>query len=139
MITNGTGSLRSFALALGAALVLFAVNALATGTVQSVKGNVRVGNQQVNEGQEVAPGRIISTGPGAQTVLRFADGQRIVLNENTDFRIVDYRYDEGKPQGDRSVFDLLKGGARFVSGLRGHRSRNSFQVRAPQAGVRSRA
>jgi len=120
---------------LGAALVLFAANALATGTVQSFKGSVRVGNQQVNEGQEIAPGRTIQTGPGAQVVLRFADGQRIVLNENTDFRIVDYRYAEADPKADRSVFDLLKGGARFVSGLLGQRSRNAWQVRAPQATI----
>ncbi len=135
MISNSTGSFRSLALALGAALVLFAANALATGTVQSFRGNVRVGNQQVNEGQEIAPGRTIQTGPGAQVVLRFADGQRVVLNENTDFRIVDYRYSEADPKADRSVFDLLKGGARFVSGLLGQRSRSSFQVRAPQATI----
>src|SRR5258708_19242084 len=135
MISNSTGSFRSLALALGAALVIFGANGSVAGTVQSFRGNVRVGNQQVNEGQEIAPGRTIQTGPGAQVVLRFADGQRVVLNENTDFRIVDYRYSEADPKADRSVFDLLKGGARFVSGLLGQRSRSSFQVRAPQATI----
>ena len=118
-----------------AAGVLVAAAAFATGTVTSVKGSARVGNQPVTENQQIPPGSLVTTGPGAQVVLRFADGQRVVLNENTELKIVDYSYTEANPQGDRMVFDLLKGGARFVTGLLGRRSQGAFQMRAPQATI----
>jgi hypothetical protein len=118
-----------------AASLLFAAAAFATGTVTSVKGSARVGNEPVAENQQIQPGSLVVTGPGAQVVMRFDDGQRVVLNENTELRIVEYRYAEGNPVGDRSVFDLLKGGARFVTGLMGRRSQAAFQMRTPQATI----
>ena len=64
-----------------------------------------------------------------------SDGQRVVLNENTELKIVDYSYTEANPQGDRMVFDLLRGGARFVTGLLGKRSQSAFQMRTPHATI----
>ena len=118
-----------------AAGLLVAAAAFATGTVTSVKGSVRVGNEQVTENQKIQPGSTVTTGPDAQVVMRFEDGQRVVLNQNTELKIVEYSYIEANPRGDRVVFDLLKGGARFVTGLLGRRSQAAFQMRTPQATI----
>jgi hypothetical protein len=62
-------------------------------------------------------------------VLRFDDGGQVILDQNTEFRIADFRYSAGS---DRSIFDLVKGALRVISGTVGRRSPESFQLRTPQ-------
>jgi len=128
--TNFAGKL--IALAAG---LLVGATAFANGTVTSVKGSARVGNQPVAENQQIAPGSVVTTGPDAQVVLRFEDGQRVVLSQNTEFKVVDYHFTAADPATDRMIFDLVKGGARFVTGLLGRRSQSAFQMRTPQATI----
>jgi hypothetical protein len=118
-----------------AAGLLVAAAAFANGTVTSVKGSARVGNEPVTENQKIPPGSVVTTGPDAQVVMRFDDGQRVVLGQNTELKVVDYQFTEANPAADRMVFDLLKGGARFVTGLLGRRSQSAFQMRTPQATI----
>jgi hypothetical protein len=109
--------------------------ALANATIVSVRGNVMARELPVAENQRLVSGTTVTTGPDSQVVMRFDDGQNVVLNQNTEFRIVDYRYLEGQPAQDRSVFDLLRGAARFVTGAIGKRTPGAFQARAPQATI----
>src|SRR5712664_1920741 len=88
--------------------------AYANGVVQSLKGDVRAGppgqpGTAVAVDQRLNPGSAVVTGPDAQVILRFDDGQQVVLSQSTEFRIVDFRYNEAEPTSDRSVFELLKG------------------------------
>ena len=115
-------------------------SAWANAVVQSLRGEVQVGTSTqtliaARESQRLAPGTTVSTGADAQVVLRFDDGSRVVLNQNTQFRIVDFMYDEQRPAADRSIFDLLRGAARFVTGAIGKRSQTAWQLRAPQATI----
>lgn len=109
--------------------------AFAQATVQSVTGNVRAAGAAVSQGQTIRAGSTVTTGAGAQVLMRFEDGGSVLLNQNTEFRIVDFRYTEAAPQQDRSIFDILKGAARFVTGAIGRRSQAAFQLRAPQATI----
>jgi hypothetical protein len=109
--------------------------ALANATVISVRGQAMARDLPVRENQRLVAGTTVTTGADSQVVMRFDDGQSVVLNQNTEFRIVDYRYTEAAPQQDRSVFDLLRGAARFVTGAIGKRSPAAFQARAPQATI----
>jgi hypothetical protein len=124
--------LRLVAVAL---LGLLPFSALASALVESFKGDVRAGSARVTQGQRIFPGASVTTGPAAQAVLRFDDGGRVVLGQNTDFRLRDYRYDQGNPRTDRVVLDLLKGAARFVTGALGRRSAGAFALRVPQATI----
>jgi ferric-dicitrate binding protein FerR (iron transport regulator) len=121
-------------LALGAAL-LFAANAYADATVQSLRGEVRLGTAGVGQSQRVFSGATLNTGPGAQAVLKFDDGQQVVLHENTTFRIADFRYREAEPRNDRAVFDLLRGALRIISGAVASRNQQAFQLRAPMTTI----
>ncbi len=109
--------------------------ALADAVVQTVRGDVRANGAAVTQNQRITSGSTVTTGADAQLLMRFDDGQSVLLNQNTEFRIVDYRYTEAAPQEDRSIFDILKGAARFVTGALGRRSQAAFQLRAPQATI----
>lgn len=122
------------------ASLVFAANAFAAAVVQDVKGDVRaaVGTAAptaIQKSQRVLTGTTLTTGPNSQLILLFDDDQRVVLNENTRFRITDYQFVKDNPKGDRSVFDLLAGAARVVTGVVGQRSRVAFQMNTPTATI----
>jgi len=113
--------------------------AYANGVVQSMKGDVKAGPvgqaaAPVAVNQRLTPGTAVTTGPDAQVILRFDDGQQVVLNQNTEFRIVDFRY-EGDSKLDRTVFDLVKGALRMLSGAIVGRNRQVVALRTPQATI----
>jgi hypothetical protein len=127
--------IRNAITALVAAALLMAGNAFAAANVQSLRGEVRAGSVQLAVKDRVTSGAVITTGTGAQVVLRFDDGQQVVLNENTVFRIVDFRYREAEAGGDRAIFDLLRGALRMISGAVVARNSGNFQLRIPQATI----
>src|SRR5882672_10242748 len=126
-------------LALGFLALFSAASAFAAGVVQSMKGDVKAGpvgqtDATVAVNQRLMPGTAVTTGADAQVVLRFDDGQQVVLNQNTEFRIVDFRY-EGDSKLDRTVFDLVKGALRMLSGAIVGRNRQVVALRTPQATI----
>ena len=112
----------------------------ANGIYQSVTGDVKAAAgaatpASVAKDQRVLPGTTVTTGAGAQTVIRFDDGHTVVLNENSEFRVTEYSFDKDKPQSDNIAMQILKGAMRSVSGLIGSRSRQAFLLLAPQATI----
>src|SRR5262245_48124557 len=106
--------------------------AFASAVVQSMQGDARANGQPVKQDQRLNPGTTLTTGPNSQLVLRFDDNQRVVLNQNTEFRIVDFRFNSPNQRDDRSVLDLVKGALRVVTGTISGRNPASFQLRTPQ-------
>ena len=133
---------RSFLVALGFGLstLLSATLSFANGVVQSVTGDVRAAAgsaspASVARDQRILPGTTVTTGPGAQTIIRFDDGHVVVLNENSEFRVNAYSFDQNQPQRDNIAMQIFKGAMRSVSGLIGARSRNAYALLAPQATI----
>ncbi len=131
----------TFHRAIGWAVVAFCAAAAgvahAGGVFDSIQGNVTViapdGNRSAAQRfAAIPPGSVISTGSGSQAVLRFDDQSAVVLNQNTDFRVVDYQYEPAKPEASRSVFDFLKGAARFVTGLIARAEPANYKLRTQQ-------
>jgi hypothetical protein len=127
-------------LALGFLALFSAASAFAACVVQSIQGDVRAGPigkpvTAVTLDQRLASGTTVVTGPDAQVILRFDDGQRVVLGQSTHFRIADFRYDEADPKSYRSVFGLLKGALRMVSGAIATRNRQAVALRTPQSTI----
>lgn len=116
----------------GLAGLALSTHALADAVVVALKGDARIGNSPVAKGQRVYSGSTLNTSQSALLTLKFDDDQQIVLNENTTFRIADFRYRAQEPRGDRAVFDLLRGALRFVSGIVAARNPNTVALRAPQ-------
>ena len=110
------------ALCFGLSTLVAAPLGFANGIFQSVSGDVRAATgtatpASVARDQRVVPGTTVTTGTGAQTVIRFDDGHVVVLNENTEFRVTQYSFEKDRPQGDNIAMQLLKGAMRSVSGL----------------------
>ena len=104
----------------------------ASAVVQAFNGDVRSGGAPVTQDQRIFRGSSVTTGIGSRVVLRFDDGQQVILDQNTEFRLADYQYSAGSPREDRSIMDLVKGALRIVSGTIGRRSQDAFQLRTPQ-------
>lgn len=126
------------AVVLGFAALFSTASVLASALVLNVKGEVRAALDANRHGpvvpaQRYEQGTTFTTGKGGQIVLRFDDGQQVVVNENSEFKIAAFKFDEAKPAEDRSIFDLLKGALRVVSGAIGKRNQAAFQLRIPQA------
>ncbi|MFZ1908370.1 MAG: FecR domain-containing protein, partial [Burkholderiales bacterium] len=134
----------NFSRLLGWMLIAFvgavAGTAHAGGVFDSVTGDVTViapngSRTAAQRFADIPTGSVVSTGSGAQAVLRFDDSSAVVLNQNTDFRIVDFRYNAAKPETGRSVFDFLKGAARFVTGLIARAEPANYSLRTAQATI----
>src|SRR3954467_15157873 len=106
--------------------------ALAQAVVQSMQGDVKANGTEVTQNQRLTAGTALATGANSQLVMRFDDGQQVVLNQNTEFRIVDFRMNQPNARDDRSVLDLVRGALRVVTGAVASRNRASFQLRTPQ-------
>jgi hypothetical protein len=107
------------------------ISALANVVVESVSGEVTANSAPVFQGQPLLAEQNIITGAGGRLVLRFGDGMQVAVNENSRFRIVDFRYTKGP--NDRAVFDLLQGGARVSTGDVARTNPKQFFFRTPQA------
>ena len=129
------GILRTLGWALVALGAAFATAVQAAAIVQSMYGDARAGDQQLHVDDRITSGATITTGRGSQVVLKFDDSQVVVLNENTTFRITDFRYRQEEPRNDRGIFDLVRGALRIISGAVASRSQSAFQLRAPQATI----
>ncbi|HSA90257.1 MAG TPA: FecR domain-containing protein [Burkholderiales bacterium] len=105
--------------------------ASAAGVVESLKGSARAGEAALAQGQKFTAPGAVSTGPGSQVTLKFDDGTQIVLGENSLLRVLDFRRTESGVS-DRALFELLRGGARVVTGQIAAENPKQFFFRVPQ-------
>jgi hypothetical protein len=96
------------------------------GTVTHLSGTLSVvradGQARIlSRKSEVTQGDTLSTQRDSYAQINFTDGSVMTLRPNTQMRIEDYRFAQNQPQNDSSLFRLLKGGLRTVTGLIGKR------------------
>ncbi len=119
-------------LAIGCASALSANAAVPVGHLAFVAGKVSaIGadgqSRLLKKGSDIAPGETIDTGDGRAQV-RFSDGAFVALQPQSQFRVDDYVFN-GKSDGkERSLFSLLKGGLRTITGAIGKRNRAAYQI-----------
>lgn len=113
------------------------------GYVHAVKGAVTLrdaGKQPApaKAGDMFEQGANFTTGADGEITLKFEDGQVAMLAPNTVFIATTYVYNKAKVADGNIVFNLLRGGLRFVSGVMAETSPAKFAVRTPTAtaGVR---
>lgn len=78
----------------------------------------------------IRAGDRIRTGTDGTVQLRFTDGALMSIQPGSDFRIEAYAYDAVT---QRSVFELLQGTVRAISGRIGKRDRDDWRLRTPTA------
>ncbi|MGB0205475.1 MAG: FecR family protein [Neptuniibacter sp.] len=77
----------------------------------------------------------ISTGPKGQLQLRFTDGSRLSLRPETLFHIENFQFDGDKPRDGSSVYRLLKGGLRTITGTISSAQPDNYRVNTPIATI----
>lgn len=130
-------AIRTLALLWG---VFFSLAAFASAIIETVSGAVRAGPSvsaatAVTKGQRIQPGSTVVTGPKSLVNLRFDDGQVILLNENSEFKVSEYSFSANEPSKDKFVFDLFRGAMRSVTGLLTRRTPQAYALRVPQATI----
>jgi hypothetical protein len=76
-----------------------------------------------------------ATGARGSVVLRFNDGQIVVLASNTTFRVKNFVFSEAQPEKGELLFELVKGGMRSVTGSIGEKNRDGWMLETPTASV----
>ena len=141
MTTSFVGPTLRAALVLIAASCFFTVAQAApqAGEVVKVVGRASAATaegdlRRLDQGQPVNNGDTVITATSSFVRMKLSDGGYVVLRPNTRFQIADYNYSD-KAEESRSVFSLLKGGFRAVTGLIGQRNHGAVSYRTAVATI----
>lgn len=105
-----------------------------TGTLAALKqdGSTRILSRE----SRVESGDTLSTQEGTFARIKFTDGGEVVLRPNSMFKVNNYGFDQQQPKQDSFFVSLLKGGARFVSGLIGKRgNQDAYNMKTATATI----
>src|SRR5712691_11458872 len=106
---------------------------LAVGDVVVARGPTEI---RAATGTEVQSGDTIRVGPASNAQIRLADESIVGLRPGTIFRLDEFAYSGQGDGNERSLFTLLKGGFRTVTGAIGRlHSRERYAVRTPTATI----
>ncbi len=83
-----------------------------TVSIQTTSGRTAT----ANVGTTFEAGTTFNTGSDGRVVLKFADGQLVVLGPGSIFAVDQYRFDPGNVKASRSAIELANGGMRFITG-----------------------
>ena len=111
----------------------------AAGQAIFVMGKVTVlgddGSKEVlKKGGSVDNGDVVVTTAKGHAQIRMADGGMIAVRPNSRFKIDDFEYN-GDINHDKSVFSLIKGGFRSVTGAVGQANKKAYKVKTPVATI----
>lgn len=139
MMPAHTPSLCLRALCLVAASGLAASAFANTGRVEFVSGSALLRNSQgerpLSRGIELSSGDSVLTAASGRVQIRFSDGAFVSLQPETEFSVDQYRFGGAADGTERSVFGLVKGAMRTVTGLVGRVNRDNYQIRTPNATI----
>lgn len=96
----------------------------------TLNGDIR----DLGRGGAVNTGDTVVTSRNSYVRLKLVDGASVILRPNSRFQIEDYNVAE-KEEENRSVFNLIKGGFRTVTGLIGRRNKRGVRVRTAVATI----
>lgn len=112
----------------------------AAGYFQFISGDVRVvgldGRERTaRKGDEINEKESVLTGRGGSAQLRMEDGGILAVRAETSLRVEEYKY-SGKADGsEKSLFSLLKGGFRAITGVIGRVNKENYGIRTPSATI----
>ncbi|MES0327076.1 MAG: FecR family protein, partial [Gammaproteobacteria bacterium] len=93
--------------------------------VASNNGSTR----SLKRGSYIAEGDVVNSGATSKSQLRMVDGALIVLRQNSEMHFEEYKYDEKNKSAGSSIFSLIRGGFKTISGLIGKQNKKSYKVK----------
>ena len=116
--------------------ILFSSHAISEnniGRVIHTNGDLVASNngssRALQRGSYIAEGDIVNSGSSAKAQLRMMDGALIVLRQNSEMHFEEYQYDDEDESVGSSIFSLIKGGFKTISGLIGKRNKKNYKVK----------
>jgi len=85
--------------------------------------------RMLSRGSNIAEGDIINSGSTSTSQLRMMDGALIALRQNTEMHFEQYRFDNNNKSIGSSIFSLLRGGFKTISGLIGKYNKQNYKVK----------
>ncbi len=102
----------------------------------SIKGYGRDGSERpILSGATLYRGDELETMAGASAVVVFRDQTRVTVRPKTRFKVQQYRFRKKAPEKNQTVFRLLRGGLRVVTGLIGKQNYKRFKINTPVATI----
>lgn len=94
--------------------------------------------RSLTRGSEFYEGDRLWTGPRTKAQIRFSDGAIMTLRPDTEFSVDEYEFDAANAANNKSLFTLVKGGFRTLTGLITRLRPDSYKVKTTYAivGVR---
>lgn len=130
---------RSIVVLLIAMLAVLPGFSIAAPVAESVTGEVTVTvsgrSFLLQPGQVLDNGFVLTSQQGASALIRFDDGQVIVLAAASVFKLDNYRFSPSKPTENRSEVELVRGAMRFVSGLLGKQTPEAVKIKTQTATI----
>lgn len=115
------------------------VVAFALPVAESVTGEVSVthGTRSflLQAGQQLENGVVLTSLKGGSALIRFDDGQVVVLASSSVLKLDNYRYSPARPEENRSELELARGAIRFVSGLLGKQTPDAVKIKTQTATI----
>lgn len=105
-----------------------------SGTLSAQKpdGSVRILSQK----SDVNPGDVLTTQRDSYAQINFTDGSSMTMRPNTQLRVEAYHFVQDRPQEDNTIFRLIKGGLRTVTGLVGKRgNQDAYRINTATATI----
>jgi len=108
------------------------------GTIDLVAGEVQIlpagkAPRRAAVGNVLNEGDVLVTGKSSEVHVTMADSGFLALRPNTRMQIVTFKADGGDE--DNSVFKLVEGGMRSITGWIGKYNRKSYKVQTPTASI----
>ncbi|MEM7291788.1 MAG: FecR family protein [Pseudomonadota bacterium] len=97
-------------------------------------------SRPLKRGSQIFSGDRIVTGSG-RVQMRLTDGSFVAVKANTQYAITEYNFDGGDDGSERSFFNLIRGGVRFVTGAIGRKNKQNWRLNTVVAtiGIRGSA
>lgn len=110
-----------------------AIDTSVVGRVVIIKGEVtaKAGSKdprKLSRGAPLYETDEITTDENAFVVIAFRDQGSITIKSNSRMKIEEYKFNQAEPADDSSVFRLVKGGMRALTGLIGKRNPDNYKV-----------
>lgn len=84
---------------------------------------------------EIESGDTLVSEKNTYAQIKFIDNSEITLRPGTTFKVENFSFDAGKPEGDNASYSLVKGGLRSITGLMGKRNKEKFSLKTPTATI----
>jgi len=123
---------------IGVSFSSWAAAAADAGAIQQLSGTVTIisadkSSRRAGQSDKIQSGDIVTTDARSEALIKMADESSVVVRQNTQFQFTDFKFEQRA--SDISIFSVLRGTARMISGLIGKNSPSRVSVRAPTATI----